>query len=153
MAYGPLGRGWPQRARYAGTYDQAWLDDHFPFLPPDFDDRYHQAAPPDQQMPHPAQALPVRLTNLTRPFWPELGITKSDLLQYYADVSPGLLPHLRDRAMVMKRYPHGAAGEFFFMKRTPSPHPSWLERCSIAHRSCVVATSFLAEIRGGRLDR
>lgn len=65
MAYGPLGRGWPSRARYAGTYDQAWLDDCFPFLPRDFDDRYYQAAPADQQMPHPQEAQLVRLTNLT----------------------------------------------------------------------------------------
>jgi bifunctional non-homologous end joining protein LigD len=57
----------------------------------------------------------VRLTNLHKPFWPELGITKGDLIQYYADVSDVLLPHIRDRAMVMKRYPHGAAGDF--MKR------------------------------------
>jgi bifunctional non-homologous end joining protein LigD len=77
----------------------------------------------------------VRLTNLRKPFWPALGITKGDLLQYYADVSPWLLPHLRDRAMVMKRYPHGAAGEFFFMKRAPTPRPDWLELCSIEHES------------------
>ena len=50
----------------------------------------------------------MRLTNLRKPFWPELGITKRDLIQYYADVAPVLLPHLRDRAMVMKRYPNGA---------------------------------------------
>src|SRR5690349_20712539 len=54
----------------------------------------------------------VSLTNLSKPFWPELGLTKRDLMQYYADVSPVLLPHLRDGAMVMKRYPNGAAGEF-----------------------------------------
>ncbi|HEV7501477.1 MAG TPA: non-homologous end-joining DNA ligase [Vicinamibacteria bacterium] len=77
----------------------------------------------------------VRLTNLRKPFWPDLGITKGDLLQYYADVSPYLLPHLRDRAMVMKRYPHGAAGEFFFMKRAPTPRPDWIELCSIEHES------------------
>src|SRR5215208_2316772 len=77
----------------------------------------------------------VRLTNLSKPFWPELGITKGDLLQYYADVSTALLPHLRDRAMVMKRYPHGAHGEFFFMKRAPSPRPSWIETCAIEHGS------------------
>ena len=51
------------------------------------------------------------------------GLTKGDLLQYYADVADVLLPHIRDRAMVMKRYPHGAAGEFFFMKRAPTPRP------------------------------
>jgi bifunctional non-homologous end joining protein LigD len=77
----------------------------------------------------------VRLTNLSKSFWPELGITKRDLLQFYADLSPVLLPHLTDRAMVMKRYPHGAAGEFFFMKRAPSPRPDWIVTCSIEHRS------------------
>jgi bifunctional non-homologous end joining protein LigD len=77
----------------------------------------------------------VRLTNLCKPFWPDLGITKGDLLQYYADVSWALLPHLRDRAMVMKRYPNGAAGEFFFMKRAPTPRPEWIEICSIDHGS------------------
>src|SRR6185312_11910820 len=47
----------------------------------------------------------VRLTNLPKIFWPELGLTKGDLLQYYADVAGVLLPHIRSRAMVMKRYP------------------------------------------------
>jgi bifunctional non-homologous end joining protein LigD len=77
----------------------------------------------------------VQLTNLDKPFWPELGITKGDLIQYYADVAPLLLPHIRDRAMVMKRYPHGAAGEFFFMKRAPSPRPQWIRTCAIDHGS------------------
>jgi bifunctional non-homologous end joining protein LigD len=77
----------------------------------------------------------VRLTNLDKPFWPELGITKGDLIQYYADVAPLLLPHIRDRAMVMKRYPHGAAGEFFFMKRAPTPRPDWIKICTIHHDS------------------
>ncbi len=77
----------------------------------------------------------VKLTNLNKLFWPELKITKRDLLQYYADVSSVLVPHLQDRAMVMKRYPNGAAGEFFFMKRAPSPRPTWIEICSISHGS------------------
>ena len=77
----------------------------------------------------------VKLTNLSKTFWPKEGITKRDLLQYYADVSPWLLPHLRDRAMVMKRYPNGAAGTCFFMKRVPEPHPDWLETCAIEHAS------------------
>ena len=77
----------------------------------------------------------VRLTNLRKVFWPELGLTKGDLSQYYADVAFVLLPHIRDRAMVMKRYPHGASGEFFFMKRAPSPRPAWIEICSIDHGS------------------
>jgi len=77
----------------------------------------------------------VRLTNLRKIFWTELGLTKGDLLQYYADVADVLIPHVRGRAMVMKRYPHGAAGEFFFMKRAPSPRPEWIETCRITHGS------------------
>jgi len=77
----------------------------------------------------------VKLTNLDKIFWRDEGITKRDLLQYYADVAPVLLPHVRDRAMVMKRYPNGARGKCFFMKRVPEPHPDWLETCSIAHKS------------------
>jgi bifunctional non-homologous end joining protein LigD len=46
-----------------------------------------------------------------------------------------LLPHIRDRAMVMKRYPHGAAGDFFFMKRAPVPRPDWIRICPIDHGS------------------
>ena len=77
----------------------------------------------------------VKLTNLNKPFWPKLGITKRDLLQYYIDVAPFLLPHIQERAMVMKRYPNGAAGDFFFMKRAPSPRPKWIETCTIEHES------------------
>jgi bifunctional non-homologous end joining protein LigD len=77
----------------------------------------------------------VKLTNLHKPFWPVLGLSKGDLLTYYVNVSQALLPHLKNRAMVMKRYPNGAAGPFFFMKRTPSPKPDWLQTCAIEHAS------------------
>jgi bifunctional non-homologous end joining protein LigD len=77
----------------------------------------------------------VSLTNLEKLFWPKLGITKGDLLRYYASVAPVLLPHLHDRAMVMKRYPNGASGKCFFMKRAPSPRPDWIETCAIEHGS------------------
>src|SRR5688572_29931808 len=77
----------------------------------------------------------VKLTNLNKLFWKDLGITKGDLLRYYAEVAPVLLPHLMDRAMVMKRYPNGAEGEFFFMKHAPPSRPEWISICSIAHSS------------------
>ena len=77
----------------------------------------------------------VQLTNLRKLFFPAKGIMKRDLLQYYIDVAPVLIPHLRERAMVMKRYPNGVDGKFFFMKRTPDYAPDWLERCSIEHAS------------------
>jgi hypothetical protein len=69
-AYAPVGlgiiaRGWPARLRHAGTYDQAWIDDVFPFLPADFDERYFQAAPEDQQIGCPRGGEEVVLVNLT----------------------------------------------------------------------------------------
>ena len=75
----------------------------------------------------------VRVTNLEKVYFPESGITKGDLLQYYAQIAPALIPHLRDRAMVMKRYPNGIEGDFFFMKRAPTPRPEWIELCTIDH--------------------
>ena len=77
----------------------------------------------------------VRLTNLNKVFFPEHGFTKRDLLQYYADVAPLLVPHLAGRAMVLKRYPNGVAGDFFYMKRTPPGSPAWLRTCAIEHGS------------------
>ncbi len=65
IALGPLGRSWPQRARFAGTYDDAWLDDVFPFLPHDFNERYYQAAPDDQQVPLPKGPMEVVLSGFT----------------------------------------------------------------------------------------
>jgi len=77
----------------------------------------------------------VKLTNLKKVFWPDDGLTKGDLVRYYAGLAPALLPHIRDRAMVMKRYPNGATGDFFFMKRAPTPRPDWIETCAIEHSS------------------
>ena len=65
MAFGPVGRGWEPRLGYAGTYDQHWLDEVFPFLPADFRDDYYQCAPADQQMPYPRGGEQVALMNLT----------------------------------------------------------------------------------------
>ncbi len=65
MAFGPIGRAWQPRAKYAGTYDQKWLDDQAPFWPDDFDYRYFQAAPEDQQISYPRGGEEVVLTNLT----------------------------------------------------------------------------------------
>ncbi|MER8373595.1 DUF2169 domain-containing protein [Mesorhizobium sp. M1406] len=65
MSFGPMGRGWPGRIEYGGTYDQNWIDNIFPFLPPDFDERYFQMAPPDQQIDNPRGGEEVQLVNLT----------------------------------------------------------------------------------------
>ncbi|WP_299767780.1 DUF2169 domain-containing protein [uncultured Tateyamaria sp.] len=65
MALGPIGRNWPDRAKYAGTYDQNYVDNIFPFLPPDFDDRYFQSAPLDQWLRGLREGAPVLLVGLT----------------------------------------------------------------------------------------
>ena len=65
MAFGPLGRAWQQRIKWGGTYDKKWLNEKYPFLPDDFDDRYFQAAPEDQQIAYPKGGERVELLNLT----------------------------------------------------------------------------------------
>jgi hypothetical protein len=65
MSFGAIGRHWEPRYQYAGTYDQQWLEQVFPFLPADFDEQYYQAAPLDQQLPMPAGEQAVTLLNLT----------------------------------------------------------------------------------------
>lgn len=90
MAFGPLGRGWQQRACFAGTYDQHWQDHVFPFLPADFDARFHQAAPADQQIPPPRGALEVVLTNFTAD-----GLRRFMLPHFEAPVQ--VVPHRGER--------------------------------------------------------
>jgi len=70
----------------------------------------------------------LRLSNLDKPFWPEEGITKGDLIAYYRDIAEVLVPHLRGRPFTMKRYPDGWQGKHFFQKQSPSHMPAWIER-------------------------
>ncbi len=65
MSFGPVARAWTPRIKLAGTYDQNWIDNTFPFLPPNFDDRYYQCAPADQQIDYPRGGEEVVLSNLT----------------------------------------------------------------------------------------
>ena len=69
----------------------------------------------------------VRLTNQDKVFFPKPRLTKGDLIQYYVDVAPCVLHHVRRRPMQMKRYPDGVDGFFFYQKRVPEPHPDWLD--------------------------
>ncbi len=68
----------------------------------------------------------LRLSNLSKPFWPEDGITKGDLLAYYREVAPVLLPHMKGRPFTMRRYPDGANGKAFFQKDAPTHMPDWI---------------------------
>ena len=88
-----------------------------------------------REEPNSVQAIPaeitkgkrvLKLSNLDKPFWPDEGITKGDLLAYYRDVAAALVPHLKDRPFTMKRYPDGAYGKFFFQKDAPKHMPDWI---------------------------
>ncbi len=86
------------------------------------------------KIPHPRGArvrdedteLPFELTNTKKIFWPEDGYTKGDLLEYYRAVAPWLLAYLRDRPVVMTRYPDGISGKSFFQKDAPGFRPEWI---------------------------
>src|SRR5581483_10892953 len=73
-----------------------------------------------------AGAKLLKLSNLDKPFWPELGITKGDLIEYCRAVAPVLVPHLENRPFTMRRYPDGAAGKAFFQKDAPKHMPEWI---------------------------
>ncbi|MDX6502977.1 MAG: bifunctional non-ous end joining protein LigD, partial [Gaiellaceae bacterium] len=68
----------------------------------------------------------LKLSNLDKPFWPDEGITKGDLIAYYEAVAPVLLPHIKDRPFTMKRYPDGWNGPHFFQKDAPKHMPDWI---------------------------
>jgi bifunctional non-homologous end joining protein LigD len=93
--------------------------------------------PEEVHLEEPVEAEPVptrmkkgsrelMLSNLDKPFWPDEGITKGDLIAYYRDVAPVLVPHLKDRPFTMKRYPDGWKGKFFFQKDAPVHMPDWI---------------------------
>jgi bifunctional non-homologous end joining protein LigD len=70
----------------------------------------------------------VSLTNLDKPLFPQVGLTKRDLVRYYVTVAPVLLPHLRDRGLTLDRWPDGPAGPHFWHKEIPTYAPDWVGR-------------------------
>lgn len=74
--------------------------------------------------PPPVEELP--LSNLDKVFWPEEGYTKGDLIAYYRDIAPWLLAFLKDRPLVLTRYPDGIDGKSFFQKNAPGFQPEWV---------------------------
>ncbi len=74
------------------------------------------------------------ISNLDKVMYPRTGTTKGEVLHYYAQVAPVLLPHLAGRAVTRIRWPHGVADGSFFEKNLPAGAPSWLSRVTIAGR-------------------
>ena len=74
----------------------------------------------------------LRLSNLDKVFWPSEGYTKGDLLTYYFNISPIMLPHLGQRPLTLKRMPNGVNGDFFYEKNAPVHTPAWMPRIPVA---------------------
>jgi bifunctional non-homologous end joining protein LigD len=73
----------------------------------------------------------LSLSNLEKVLYPRAGFTKRELIEYYIRISPVLLPHLKGRALTLKRYPEGVEGDFFYEKRCPPYRPAWLHTAAI----------------------
>ncbi len=87
--------------------------------------------PPPAPPPERQAARAAALTNLDKVFWPEEGYTKGDLVEYYRAIAPWLLPYLRDRPLVLTRFPDGIAGKSFFQKDAPEWTPGWIRTARV----------------------
>src|SRR4051812_38679155 len=81
------------------------------------------------------QGKRVAFSNLHKTLYPS-GFTKREALQYYLQIAPAILPHLRNRGVTLKRYPNGSRAPFFFEKNCPDHRPDWIKTARVerAHR-------------------
>jgi len=84
------------------------------------------------------QGRVLTLTNLDKLYWPDMGLTKAHLIKYYLDVAPYILPHIHNRPLVMKRYPDGINGDYFYQKECPSYAPEWVETYPVLHTGKII---------------
>lgn len=80
----------------------------------------------------------VALSNLDKVLWPKEHITKAELINYFNDIAPTILPHLKDRPLVLTRYPDGWQGKSFYQKNTPSSAPPWIRTASLPSAGRVI---------------
>jgi bifunctional non-homologous end joining protein LigD len=76
----------------------------------------------------------LKLSNLDKVFYPAVGFTKGQVIDYYRQVAPVLIGHLRDRPLTLKRYPDGVEGQFFYEKQCPSHRPEWIQTVAVQNR-------------------
>jgi bifunctional non-homologous end joining protein LigD len=73
----------------------------------------------------------LKVSNLDKVLYPEVGFTKAQVIDYYIRIAPVLLPHLKRRPITLKRYPDGVEGFFFYEKRCPSHRPAWIRTATV----------------------
>ncbi len=87
---------------------------------------------PDGSLAVVADGRRLKLSNWDKVLFPATGFTKGDLIAYYARVAPAVVPHLRDRALTLKRYPNGVGSPYFYEKQSPSHRPEWIQTVRIS---------------------
>ncbi len=75
----------------------------------------------------------IKITNADKVMFPEAGITKGEVVEFYRRIAPLLLPHLRDRPATLERLPDGVGGVHFWQKNTPAYYPDWIQRIELPH--------------------
>ncbi len=90
----------------------------------------------------------LQLSNLAKIYYPESGFTKGHMIDYYVKISEVLLPHLKDRALTLKRYPDGVEAPFFYEKECPSHHPEWMETVTVPGRHNDVNHCVITDVAG-----
>jgi bifunctional non-homologous end joining protein LigD len=92
----------------------------------------------------------LKLSNFDKVLYPEAGFTKGQVIDYYTRIAPALLPHLRRRALTLKRYPNGVDGQFFYEKNCPKHRPAWVETLSVwsARNKADVSYCLIDELAG-----
>jgi bifunctional non-homologous end joining protein LigD len=90
---------------------------------------------PEEKVAVQVDGRTLTLTNLAKVMYPETGFTKAEVLSYYQQIAPVLLPHITNRPLTLKRYPDGVDGEAFFAKHAPGHRPDWIRTVVVSSRS------------------
>jgi bifunctional non-homologous end joining protein LigD len=90
-----------------------------------------QACPVTQTIHVDVKGRQLKLSNLDKIFYPSVGFTKAQVIDYYTRVAPALVPHMAGRCLTLKRYPDGVDGPFFYEKKCPSHRPEWFKTASV----------------------
>jgi len=93
----------------------------------------------------------LTLSNLEKVLYPEAGFTKAQVIDYYHQMAPVILPHIASRPVTIKRYPEGVDGEFFFQKNAPAHRPDWVPTARIASPGSTKSRETIEYILGGDL--
>lgn len=75
----------------------------------------------------------LTLTHLDKVYWPQEGYTKGDLIHYYEEIAPFILPYLKQRPIMLRRFPEGIEGKNFYQKDIKTICPDWIETCTVQH--------------------